>query len=148
MTDTRVKQSTVHNLAHVLLTFFDSADYDNVELRRDEAGKLSVFFKDSMYRTQAKFSINFVMQDSPVILDYATDNPKLEGMFEAGYPGLRNTFLLTAGDETHITKYWARRKKPKAPKARKLGELSRITKEVQTQQINAAKALLATLDED
>lgn len=140
-------QSTVHNLAHVLLTFFDSDDYDNVELRRDEAGKLTVFFKDKMYRILAKFSINFIMQDSPVILNYATDNPRLIGMFEEGYPGLRNTFMLSSGDEDYITEYWARRKKPKGTKAKSSTKLGRITKEVRDREVKVAKALLATLTE-
>lgn len=138
-------QAVVHNLAHVILKFFDSPEYDNVELRRDEKGKLSVYFKDKMYRVQAKFSINFVIQDSPIILEYATDNPRLEGMFTEGYPGLRNTFMLTSGDEDYITEYWARRKPAKKARETIKGTLGRMSKEVKDKQVKSAKALLATL---
>lgn len=137
------KQSTIHTLAHVLLTFFDSEGYDNVEIRRGEAGKLSVFFKDRMYHTKAKFTINFVIQDSPIILDFATDDPRLEGMFTEGYPGLRNTFMLGSMDETHTAEYWARRKKPKSASKRKSSRYKYQSKEERSKQVQAAKALLA-----
>ncbi len=139
-----IKQTTVHNLAELLLVFFDS-DYDNVELRRTDHGKLSVFFKDSLYHTKAKFTMNFVTQDSPIILDYATDNPRLEGLFTEGYPGLRNTFMLSSGDEDHTKAYWARRKPEKKARQTLKGTLGRMTKEVIAIQVKDAKSLLASL---
>ena len=74
----------------------------------------------------------------PVDISFASD-------WDVASLGLRNTFMLTSMDEPEIGKYWARKKKPKSASKGKRTTLGRMSKEVITEQVKAAKSLLATL---
>ena len=132
------------NLAHILLKFHENKSYDRVSIRRGKEGSLDVRFHDSHGKVLSKFDCSFLLPNFPIVLEYqAIDDPRMYGLYGDGYPGLRASFMLTSGDETHITEYWARRKKPKKASKRSRSRFKYQSKEERTKQVEAAKALLA-----
>ena len=137
-----------HNLAHILSMFHDTPEYDRVSIRRGKDGSLDVRFLSDKGKMLAKFDCRFLLPDFPIVLTYHNiDDTRMEGLYGLGYPGMRSSFMLTAGDEVETSKYWARRKKPKKAKATFKGMLGRMSKEVIAEQLKAGKSLLATLTE-
>ncbi len=133
-----------HNLAKILSMFHDNESYDRVSIRRGKKGSLDVRFLDGHGKILAKFDCSFLLPNFPIILEFSdVDDTRLAGLYGVGYPGLRNTFMLTSMDEDYISEYWARKKKPKAPKRTRSSRYKFQTKEERSKQVQAAKALLA-----
>ena len=133
-----------HNLAKILSMFHDNTDYDRVSIRRGKDGSLDVRFLDSYGKVLAKFDCSFLLPNFPIILEFSdVEDTRLAGLYGGGYPGLRTSFMLTAGDVDTTAEYWARRKKPKAPKRTRSSRYKYQSKEERTKQVQAAKALLA-----
>lgn len=133
-----------HNLAKLLSLFHDNKDYDSVTILRGKDGSLDVRFLDSEHKVVAKLDCSLLLPNFPIVLEFLdVEDTKMEGIYGIGYPGLRNTFMLTAADESYTTEYWARRKKPKKASKRKSSRYKFQTKEERNKQVEAAKALLA-----